>query len=107
MDERRQVLLQRRSAAGLWTPLSGILEPGEVPAAGVIREVEEETGVQVVVERLAAVTSSRRYAMATATARSTWSSCSRAGRSTQGRYRGSAMTSRLRSAGSRWTPSRP
>ncbi|MGW1769345.1 NUDIX hydrolase [Streptomyces sp. NPDC002073] len=56
--EDRQVLLQRRSAAGLWTPLSGILEPGEAPAAGVVREVAEETGVRVVVERLAAVTAS-------------------------------------------------
>ncbi|MFI9186873.1 NUDIX domain-containing protein [Streptomyces goshikiensis] len=57
-DEHRQVLLQRRSAAGLWTPLSGILEPGEAPAAGVVREVAEETGVRVVVEHLAAVTAS-------------------------------------------------
>ncbi|MEU3906476.1 NUDIX hydrolase [Streptomyces goshikiensis] len=58
LDDRRRVLLQRRSAAGLWTPLSGILEPGEAPAAGVAREVAEETGVRVVVERLAAVTAS-------------------------------------------------
>ncbi|MFE3627252.1 NUDIX hydrolase [Streptomyces goshikiensis] len=58
LDEHEQVLLQRRSAAGLWTPLSGILEPGEAPAAGVAREVAEETGVRVVVERLVAVTAS-------------------------------------------------
>ncbi|MFD6183587.1 NUDIX domain-containing protein [Streptomyces goshikiensis] len=58
LDEHGQVLLQRRSSAGLWTPLSGILEPGEAPAAGVAREVGEETGVRVVVERLAAVTAS-------------------------------------------------
>ncbi|WP_327309644.1 NUDIX domain-containing protein (plasmid) [Streptomyces sp. NBC_01298] len=57
-DENRQVLLQRRTAAGLWTPLSGIIEPGEAPATAVAREVEEETGVPVVVERLAAVTHS-------------------------------------------------
>ncbi|MFF0481935.1 NUDIX domain-containing protein [Streptomyces sp. NPDC004435] len=57
-NENRQVLLQRRSAAGLWTPLSGIVEPGEAPAAAAAREVEEETGVRVVVERLAAVTHS-------------------------------------------------
>ncbi|WP_086824863.1 NUDIX domain-containing protein [Streptomyces sp. NRRL B-24572] len=57
-DECGQVLLQRRSAAGLWTPLSGIVEPGEAPAVAVAREVEEETGVRVVVERLAAVTNS-------------------------------------------------
>ncbi|MER6521833.1 NUDIX domain-containing protein [Streptomyces sp. NPDC001553] len=47
LDEHGRVLLQRRSAAGLWTPLSGILEPGEAPAAGVVREVAEETGVRV------------------------------------------------------------
>ncbi|MFJ2788330.1 MULTISPECIES: NUDIX hydrolase [unclassified Streptomyces] len=57
-DERRRVLLQRRSAGGAWTPLSGIVEPGEPPAVAAVREVEEETGVRVVVERLAAVTHS-------------------------------------------------
>ncbi|GGT26761.1 NUDIX hydrolase [Streptomyces tanashiensis] len=57
-DEYGRVLLQRRSSAGLWTPLSGIVEPGEDPAAAVAREAEEETGVRVVVERLAAVTHS-------------------------------------------------
>lgn len=57
-DDQRQVLLQRRTTAGLWTPLSGIVEPGEAPAACVVREAEEETGVHVVVERLAAVTAS-------------------------------------------------
>ncbi|MER8047675.1 NUDIX domain-containing protein [Streptomyces sp. NPDC094032] len=31
------------------------MEPGEAPAAAVAREVEEETGVRVVIERLAAV----------------------------------------------------
>ncbi|MET8112774.1 NUDIX domain-containing protein [Streptomyces prasinus] len=55
-DENRQVLLQCRSAVGLWTPLSGIVEPGETPAAAVAREVQEETGMRVEVERLAAVT---------------------------------------------------
>ncbi|MEV0492008.1 NUDIX hydrolase [Streptomyces atratus] len=55
-----RVLLHRRSDSGRWSLLSGILEPGEDPAAGVVREVEEETGVRVVVERLAAVTVSPR-----------------------------------------------
>ncbi|MFE6274096.1 NUDIX domain-containing protein [Streptomyces goshikiensis] len=57
-DGQGRVLLQRRSAGGMWTPLSGILEPGEDPSAAAVREVGEETGVQVVVERLAAVTNS-------------------------------------------------
>jgi 8-oxo-dGTP pyrophosphatase MutT (NUDIX family) len=55
-DESGRVLLHRRSDTGEWSLLSGILEPGEDPAAGVVREVEEETGVRVTVERLAAVT---------------------------------------------------
>jgi 8-oxo-dGTP pyrophosphatase MutT (NUDIX family) len=59
-DEAGRVLLHRRSDTGEWSLLSGILEPGEDPAAGVVREVEEETGVLVAVERLAAVTVSPR-----------------------------------------------
>ncbi|WEH31975.1 NUDIX domain-containing protein [Streptomyces sp. AM 4-1-1] len=55
-DEEGRVLLHRRSDTGEWSLLSGILEPGEAPAAGAVREVEEETGIRVVVERLAAVT---------------------------------------------------
>jgi 8-oxo-dGTP pyrophosphatase MutT (NUDIX family) len=55
-DESGLVLLHRRADTGEWSLLSGILEPGEDPAAGVVREVEEETGVRVAVERLAAVT---------------------------------------------------
>ncbi|MFE4512688.1 NUDIX domain-containing protein [Kitasatospora sp. NPDC056783] len=51
-----QVLLHRRSDTGEWSILSGILDPGEEPAAGVVREVLEETGIRVVVERLAGVT---------------------------------------------------
>ncbi|MFD5433202.1 NUDIX domain-containing protein [Kitasatospora sp. NPDC127067] len=54
-DGNGQVLLQRRSAGGPWTPPSGIVEPGEEPAAAVVREVAEETGVRVLVERLAQV----------------------------------------------------
>ena len=59
-DEAGRVLLHCRSDTGEWSLLSGILEPGEDPAAGVMREVEEETGVRVAVERLAAVTVSPR-----------------------------------------------
>jgi 8-oxo-dGTP pyrophosphatase MutT (NUDIX family) len=55
-DGRGQVLLNRRSDTGEWSLLSGILEPGEEPAAGVIREVLEETGVRVLPVRLVAVT---------------------------------------------------
>ncbi|MEU8478131.1 NUDIX hydrolase [Streptomyces hygroscopicus] len=55
-DAEGRVLLHRRSDTGEWSLLSGILDPGEEPAAGTAREVEEETGIRVVVERLAGVT---------------------------------------------------
>lgn len=50
------VLLVRRADNGAWTPVSGILDPGEQPAVGAVREVREETGVAAQVERLASVT---------------------------------------------------
>lgn len=56
VDEVGRVLLHRRADNGTWSLLSGILDPGEEPADGVVREVLEETGVRVVVERLAGVT---------------------------------------------------
>jgi 8-oxo-dGTP pyrophosphatase MutT (NUDIX family) len=49
----RQVLLVQRSDNRAWTPVTGILEPGENPADGAIREVLEETGIHVVASRLA------------------------------------------------------
>lgn len=50
-----RLLLVRRADTGAWTSVSGILDPGEQPALGAVREVEEETGVTVEVERLASV----------------------------------------------------
>jgi 8-oxo-dGTP diphosphatase len=47
-----RVLLCRRADTGLWEVPSGIVEPGEQPARTVVREVLEETGVEVAVERL-------------------------------------------------------
>ncbi|MGJ9403231.1 NUDIX hydrolase [Arthrobacter sp. KK5.5] len=49
------VLLVRRADNGLWTLPAGILEPGEEPAPAAVREVQEETGVDVEVVRLAGV----------------------------------------------------
>jgi 8-oxo-dGTP pyrophosphatase MutT (NUDIX family) len=51
-DPMGRVLLVRRSDNGHWTLVTGCLEPGEQPAAGAIREVREETGVEVEVERV-------------------------------------------------------
>lgn len=52
LDDDGRVLLNRRADDGRWAIIGGILEPGEQPAAGVVREVEEETAVRCVAERL-------------------------------------------------------
>ena len=54
-DERGHVLLGRRADNGRWGLVSGILEPGEQPADGLLREIEEETGVIARIEALAGV----------------------------------------------------
>jgi ADP-ribose pyrophosphatase YjhB (NUDIX family)/ribosomal protein S18 acetylase RimI-like enzyme len=54
-DERGLVLLGRRVDNGRWALVSGILEPGEQPAVGLLREIEEETGVVARIEALAGV----------------------------------------------------
>ena len=51
-DEEDRVLLTYRVDDPRWHLVSGILEPGEQPIPGVVREVREETGVDVEVERL-------------------------------------------------------
>jgi 8-oxo-dGTP pyrophosphatase MutT (NUDIX family) len=53
---RQRILLGRRSDSGIWETPSGIVEPDEQPAASLVREVLEETGVQVRVERLVLLT---------------------------------------------------
>ncbi len=51
-----EVLLVRRSDDGRWTPVGGIVDPGEHPADTAEREVLEEAGIRCVVEGLASVT---------------------------------------------------
>ena len=48
-----EVLLVRRADNGHWTPVTGIVDPGEEPAHAAAREALEETGVRVRVDRLA------------------------------------------------------
>ena len=50
-----QLLLVRRADNGAWTPVTGIIDPGEQPADAAVREVVEESGVRVVPERLAGI----------------------------------------------------
>ncbi len=52
LDGHQQVLLIRRSDTGQWTPVSGIVDPGEDPHLTVVREALEEASVDVEVERL-------------------------------------------------------
>ncbi|MEM9417590.1 MAG: NUDIX domain-containing protein [Planctomycetota bacterium] len=52
VDDRGRVLMNKRADTGQWSLISGILEPGEQPAAGIEREVLEETGVTVRASRL-------------------------------------------------------
>lgn len=46
------VLLVRRSDNGAWTPVTGIIDPGETVGSTARREALEETGVEVELERL-------------------------------------------------------
>jgi 8-oxo-dGTP pyrophosphatase MutT (NUDIX family) len=50
-----EVLLVERADNGAWTPVTGIVDPGEEPGVAAAREALEETGVVVSVDRLAAV----------------------------------------------------
>jgi 8-oxo-dGTP diphosphatase len=54
-DERGHVLLCHRTDCDWWNQPGGGLESGETPWQGVVREVREECGLEVVVERLAGV----------------------------------------------------
>src|SRR3954447_10735306 len=47
-----QVLLVRRADTGAWTPVTGIIDPGEQPAVAAAREGLEEASVVAVPERL-------------------------------------------------------
>lgn len=50
-----QILLVRRADSGAWTPVCGIVEPGERPDHTIVREALEEAQVHVVVDRYLAV----------------------------------------------------
>ncbi len=46
-NERGEVLLVRRADDGRWAMPGGWVDPGETPEQAVVREVAEETGLQV------------------------------------------------------------
>lgn len=57
LDDAGQVLLVRRADTGRWSLVAGILEPGEQPAVGLLREIQEETAVEAEIERLVSIDS--------------------------------------------------
>ncbi|MEU9131180.1 NUDIX domain-containing protein [Kitasatospora sp. NPDC048540] len=58
LDDDGRLLLGRRADDGRWALVGGILDPGEEPADGVVRECLEETGVLVEPEALTMVSTS-------------------------------------------------
>ena len=54
-DEEKRVLLCHRRDVDMWNLPGGGVESGELPTEAVTREVEEETGLEVMVERLVGV----------------------------------------------------
>jgi ADP-ribose pyrophosphatase YjhB (NUDIX family) len=55
VNEYGDVLLIQRDDTRTWAMPGGSLDPGELPTAGVAREVEEETGLKVLPVRLVAL----------------------------------------------------
>ncbi|HEY1011840.1 MAG TPA: NUDIX domain-containing protein [Herpetosiphonaceae bacterium] len=54
-DDQGRVLLSRRADSGWWNLPGGGVEPHETVTEGVVREVREETGLEVVAGRLIGV----------------------------------------------------
>ena len=50
-----EILLVKRADTLQWTPVTGIVDPGEHPGVAARREVLEEADVEAVVERLASI----------------------------------------------------
>lgn len=52
IDDAGRILLAQRADNRQWALVSGILDPGEQPAQGLVREIFEETGVVAEAERV-------------------------------------------------------
>lgn len=59
LDKDNKVLLCHRQDHDLWNLPGGGLEENETPEMGVVREVREETGLNVVVEKITGVYSKK------------------------------------------------
>lgn len=73
------VLLGQRSDNGRWALISGMLEPGEHPAPGLVREIFEETAVVVETDAWYPWVWWGRSPSPTAMCATFWISCSAAG----------------------------
>jgi ADP-ribose pyrophosphatase YjhB (NUDIX family) len=60
-DDQGRILLARRRDNTLWTVPGGAMEPGETIAETALREVVEETGVQVEITGLVGIYSNPRH----------------------------------------------
>lgn len=54
-NDQNQILLCRRADNHQWTPITGIVDPGEEPAVTAVREAQEEAGVRIEVQGLAGI----------------------------------------------------
>lgn len=61
VDDEGRILLHRRTDNEYWSIPGGAMKPGESIAETVVREVEEETGVEVEVQRILGVYSNPRH----------------------------------------------
>lgn len=50
-----ELLLVRRADTLEWTPVTGVIDPGEHPASAAVREAKEEADIEIRVDRLASV----------------------------------------------------
>lgn len=55
LDDHGHVLLSHRQDLDVWNLPGGRVEQGELPQEAVIREVKEETGLDVAIERLTGI----------------------------------------------------
>ena len=55
IDDRNRILLQRRTDSGNWALPGGAMDIGETFAESAVREVKEETGFDVRVERIVGI----------------------------------------------------